>query len=64
MPSALTVHVLRNGEALCGKVGMPKDWEDDHRWVSFLDRENFRAVNCVACRAALEASLQTLGGDK
>jgi hypothetical protein len=51
----LTVHLLSEGRALCGKPGVPGNWDPAHRWVSahnddFGQRAN---ANCPACLAAV-----------
>lgn len=35
MIEAVTVHVLREGEALCGFMNgaVPKDWPERHKWI-------------------------------
>jgi len=46
----LIVHVLRAGRPLCNMPGVPRDWPDEHRWVS---ENNARVANCPTCVAAL-----------
>jgi hypothetical protein len=52
---APTVHLLSGGHTLCGKPGLPCDWESGHRWVSaHSDGLGPRtAANCPACLAAV-----------
>ncbi len=58
-----TIHLLRYGQTLCGKPGLPCTWEADHVWAGDSDREH---VNCPGCLAALlpNASDQRPGATK
>ncbi len=48
------VHLLLGGQALCGKPGLPGEWEPGHRWVSAVNDDHGprEAANCPACLAA------------
>lgn len=51
---AETTHILQAGTALCGKLGLPGEWTDSHKWVSFDDqanlvRERESGRGCVRC---------------
>lgn len=48
-----TVHLLRGGAPLCGKPGLPGQWEPWHKWVAAdHDELGVRAeANCEACLA-------------
>lgn len=52
-PADLVVHVLLGGQALCGKPGLPGEWEPGHRWVSAVsdDHGPREAANCPGCLA-------------
>lgn len=49
------VHLLQAGRALCGMKGVPGEWPDGHRWVSYYDEENAAEVNCMKCLSCLFA---------
>jgi hypothetical protein len=54
---SLTVHLLSQGQALCGKPGPPSHWATGHRWVA-ADHDELgprSAANCAGCLAAREA---------
>lgn len=40
------VHILHQGRALCGLVGTPSQWTEEHRWVPVTER--YKAT-CDAC---------------
>jgi hypothetical protein len=50
-PRETTVHLLAGGRALCGKPGLPGEWEPGHKWVSATgDEFGARAeANCAGC---------------
>lgn len=50
---SVTVHLLSNGFALCGKSGPPGKWEPGHRWVSAHQAEGVGSANCERCRLEL-----------
>ena len=41
------VHILREGYALCGLPGIPREWPEGHRWVRVEERNR---VTCSACK--------------
>ena len=45
----MIIHILKHGSAYCGKIGVPRDWGDGHRWVSFEDDWESKAT-CEICR--------------
>jgi hypothetical protein len=51
----ITVHVLHEGRALCGKPGVPGSWGVGHKWVRRdSDEAGPRsAVNCPGCLHAV-----------
>ena len=49
----MTIHVLKEGRALCGIPGQPKDWPPTHYWARLPDDRD--RVNCPGCCRALEA---------
>lgn len=54
----LTIHVVHEGRALCGKRGVPGNWGTRHKWV-YRDHDGGgprAAVNCRECRVGLIAS--------
>lgn len=40
------IHLLKYGVTACLLPGVPKDWPDNHKWVSEEDKEK---VTCRAC---------------
>lgn len=54
----ITVHVLHEGRALCGKPGVPGEWMPGHTWVYRDDYRALRAANCPGCVEALLAHLE------
>jgi hypothetical protein len=49
------VHVLHEGRALCGKPGVPGEWEPGQKWV-YRDSDEGgprSAVNCPVCRQCM-----------
>lgn len=42
-----TVHILRQGLALCG-AGTPSQWPSSHLWIGYLD-PGAHLANCTAC---------------
>lgn len=55
----VTVHVLHEGRALCGKPGVPGSWEPGHKWVYRNHDEGGprSAVNCPGCLVAIGATI-------
>jgi hypothetical protein len=53
MSENLTVHVLSNGEALCGfyQGEAPREWPEGHVWTGVEDLKN---VTCPTCRQKAE----------
>lgn len=55
------VHILVAGQALCGKPGVPKEWEKDHVWatrqeaLNLTDGELEGVELCAACKERLGA---------
>lgn len=53
------VHVLVAGQALCGKPGVPKEWEQDHIWanrqeaLNLTDGELKGVELCPQCKEKL-----------
>lgn len=43
------VHILKHGQTLCRKPGLPGDWEDADMWVGFQDMEEIPNVSCPKC---------------
>ena len=43
------VHILFHGRPLCGKPGIPADWEPGNYWVRVDEREK---STCVGCQCA------------
>lgn len=58
-----TVHILRHGAAMCGQPGMPRDWPDAHRWVSFEDHRVLDDATCERCRAVFQDGGWRAGDD-
>jgi hypothetical protein len=46
---ARQVHILIEGQALCGKPGPPGQWRDGHRWARWEERSE---ATCDACLSA------------
>lgn len=46
-PPDEVVHLVRGGRALCGKLGLPIEWERNHKWVIVDDA---RRANCKPCK--------------
>lgn len=46
---ARQVHILIEGQALCGKLGPPGQWRDGHRWTRWEERSE---ATCDACLSA------------
>ena len=42
------VHILDGGTALCGRKGLPKDWEKNESWVSLTRARKATCAGCVA----------------
>lgn len=59
----MTVHILKHGRALCGQPGMPVEWPEDHKWVSFEDEANLHEVDCPGCREAFKPPAEGEGSD-
>lgn len=51
-PPVFVVHFLRCGFTLCGMPGLPKDWPDDHRFVSL--EMDLPRITCARCRTEAE----------
>ncbi len=49
IPQGPVVHILKEGRSYCGMPGVPKDWPDNHLWLSFQDEANAAHVNCPEC---------------
>lgn len=62
---AMTVHILKHGVALCRKQGLPRDWPDGERWVSFEDKAAIDRIEkadlCSECNA-MSRLVAPLGG--
>lgn len=52
----MTVHVLLGGRALCGKPGVPGEWNDGDRWVRVEERGEATCLLCSTRSLDLEAS--------
>jgi ribosomal protein L37E len=46
-----TIHFLKYGVTACLMPGVPKDWPENHKWVSEDDKDK---VNCRACLLGME----------
>lgn len=57
------VHILRHGAAMCGQLGMPREWPDSHRWVSFEDSAVLDDATCERCRAVFQGGGWRAGDD-
>lgn len=44
----MTIHLLKEGRAVCG-AGAPTQWPQDDHWVSFNDPRHFNEVDCWRC---------------
>lgn len=49
------IHLLRFGQAECGKPGPPSKWEENHVWAGVADRKR---VNCPACLKTLKKNFR------
>jgi hypothetical protein len=49
------IHILRHGRAVCGKPGMPGDWQDGDKWIAPTDDElkDPNIANRVSCHDCL-----------
>jgi ribosomal protein L37E len=45
------IHLLKFGVTACLLPGVPKDWPDNHKWVSDDQKE---LVNCPACLQGMQ----------
>lgn len=44
-----TVHILREGRALCGRPGVPGTWNTAEKWVSFDSVDKFDGHETMLC---------------
>lgn len=51
------IHALRYGGTLCKKLGVPAEWEPNHRWVSasYCDPKE---ITCPECLAAYRSTMK------
>lgn len=47
----MIVHILRGGRAMCGMLGIPRDWPEDHRWVKWHEAKDATCKRCLTLRA-------------
>lgn len=45
-----TVHILKHGQSHCKMAGVPGEWPDGHRWMSFESADLRAAATCPECR--------------
>jgi len=60
------VHILKEGKTYCGMPGLPKDWPDNHLYLSYQDEANASQVSCTDCIARRQAGphlSERLNGD-
>lgn len=49
------IHILKHGQAMCGKPGVPGDWKDGHRWIGFNRPDQFEEQSPFTCQPCLFA---------
>lgn len=52
-------HILFQGSALCGRIGLPKDWPEGEKWVYADDLEH---ATCEGCKMAIGLLDQVIVG--
>lgn len=55
------IHILVGGRALCGKRGVPREWDAGHLWVRMNDA--MRAT-CARCRDAARDTIMRQFSDR
>ncbi len=53
------VHILHEGVSLCGKPGLPRDWEPGHVWVHASDADKATCEGCAQGLWKLEPPKET-----
>ncbi len=56
----LLIHILKHGKALCGKPGVPGDWEDGHRWLRFDRPDHFEEQSPFMCQSCISVFTQDI----
>ena len=56
-PVETVVHILRHGQAICGRSGFPSQWPLGHKWIAH-DDEKVGEPGAVSCRGCLAAFIQ------
>lgn len=50
----MTVHVLVGGQTLYNMPGLPRDWPEDHQWISSIMAQGRPDdITCDVCRRQL-----------
>lgn len=55
----LVIHILKHGQALCGKPGPPSEWPPGHRWLAYYASaaiKQCREKICPDCSPLLSES--------